>query len=129
VIATSVPDLLCIHPFRDGNGCVSRRTATLLLESGGFQVAREVSLERLVEESKEQYYRVPAECSEGWHEGRNPVVPWWNYFLDMLRRAYDELELQIGSIEARPAKNDFLRRAILAQVEQLTLGDLAAPKT
>ena len=126
VVATFVLDLLCIHPFRDGNGRVSRLTATLLLQSSGFQVARYVSLERIVEESKDQYYRALAECSEGWHEGRNAVVPWWNYFLDVLRRAYVEFELQMGSVEARPAKSDLVRRAVLAQVEQFTLGDLAA---
>src|SRR5665648_387706 len=126
VVATFVLDLLCIHPFRDGNGRVSRLTATLLLQSSGFQVARYISLERIVEESKDQYYRALAECSEGWHEGRNAVVPWWNYFLDVLRRAYVEFELQMGSVEARPAKSDLVRRAVLAQVEQFTLGDLAA---
>ena len=126
VVATFVLDLLCIHPFRDGNGRVSRLAATLLLQSHGFQVARYISLERLVEESKDQYYRALAECSQGWHEGRNAVVPWWNYFLDVLRRAYDELDLQMGSVEARPAKGDLVRQTILTQVELFTLGDLAA---
>ncbi len=126
VVATFVLDLLCIHPFRDGNGRVSRLAATLLLQSHGFQVARYISLERLVEESKDQYYRALAECSQGWHEGRNAVIPWWNYFLDVLRRAYDELDLQMGSVEARPAKGDLVRQTILTQVEQFTLGDLAA---
>lgn len=126
VVATFVLDLLCIHPFRDGNGRVSRLAATLLLQSHGFQVARYISLERLVEDSKDQYYRALAECSQGWHEGRNAVIPWWNYFLDVLRRAYDELDLQMGSVEARPAKGDLVRQTILTQVEQFTLGDLAA---
>ena len=126
VVVTFVLDLLCIHPFRDGNGRVSRLAATLLLQSHGFHVARYISLERLVEESKDQYYRALAECSQGWHEGRNAVVPWWNYFLDVLRRAYDELELQMGSVEARPAKGDLVRQTILTQVELFTLGDLAA---
>ncbi len=126
VVATFALDLLCIHPFRDGNGRVSRLATTLLLQSHGFQVARYVSLERIVEQSKDQYYRALAECSAGWHEGRNAIVPWWNYFLDVLRRAYDELELQMDSAEARPAKGDLVRQTVLAQVEQFTLGDLAA---
>ena len=85
--ATFVFDFLCIHPFRDGNGRVSRLITTLLLESQGFPVARYISLERLVEERKEDYYRVLAECSRGWHEGRNEILPWWNYVLATVRSA------------------------------------------
>ncbi len=126
VVATFVFDLLCIHPFRDGNGRVSRLATTLLLQAHGFQVARYISLERLVEESKDEYYDVLAECSQGWHDGKNEIVPWWNYFLSMLRRAYKEFEQQVESTEARPAKSDLIRQTVLAQVEQFTLGDLAA---
>lgn len=126
VVATFVFDLLCIHPFQDGNGRVSRLAITLLLQSNGFQVARYVSLERLVEQSKEEYYGVLAECSQGWHEGKNEILPWWNYFLSMLRLAYKEFERQVESTEARPAKSDMVKQTVLAQVEQFTLGDLAA---
>jgi len=124
-IPTFVFDLLCIHPFRDGNGRVSRLATTLLLQAHGFQVARYVSLERLIEQGKEDYYGVLAECSRGWHEGKNEIVPWWNYFLSVLRRAYKEFERQVESAEARPAKSDLVRQTVLAQVEQFTLGDLA----
>jgi len=75
IVATFVLDLLCIHPFRDGNGRVSRLATSLLLQSQGFQVARYISLERLIEDSKEEYYRVLKLCSQGWHEGRNEVIP------------------------------------------------------
>jgi Fic family protein len=97
-----------------------------LLQSHGFQVARYISLERLIEESKEEYYRVLAGCSRGWHEGKNEITPWWNYFLGLLRHAYQELESQVESVDARPAKSDLVRQTVLAQVEQFTLGDLAA---
>ena len=126
IVATFVFDLLCIHPFRDGNGRVSRLATTLLLQAHGFRVARYVSLERLVEQSKEDYYGVLAGCSQGWHEGKNDLVPWWNYFLSMFRRAYKEFEQQMESTEARSAKSDLVRQTVLAQVEQFTLGDLAA---
>ena len=126
VVATFVFDLLCIHPFRDGNGRVSRLSTTLLLQAHGFQVARYVSLERLIEESKEDYYSVLAECSQGWHEGKNEIVPWWNYFLSVLHRAYKEFEQQVESTDARPAKSALVRQTVLTQVEQFTLGDLAA---
>ena len=126
VVATFVFDLLCIHPFRDGNGRVSRLATTLLLQSCDVQVARYISLERLIEESKDEYYDVLAECSQGWHEGENEIVPWWNYFLSVLRRAYKEFERQVESVKARPAKSDLVRQTILTQVERFTLGDLAA---
>lgn len=126
IIATFAFDLLCIHPFRDGNGRVSRLATTLLIDSHGFRVARYISLERLVEETKEDYYRVLAECSRGWHEGGNTVIPWWAYFLTVLRRAYQELEQRVESIEDRPAKSELVRQTILAQVEPFVLGELAA---
>ena len=126
IVATFVFDLLCIHPFRDGNGRVSRLATTLLLQTHGFQVPRYISLERLVEEGKEDYYGVLAECSQGWHEGRNEFVPWWNYFLSGLHRAYKEFERQVESTEARPAKSDLVRQTVLTQVGQFTLGDLVA---
>ena len=126
IVATFIFDLLCIHPFRDGNGRVSRLATTLLLQSSDVQVGRYISLERLIEESKDEYYDVLAECSQGWHEGENEIVPWWNYFLSVLRRAYNEFEQQVESTEARPAKSDLIRQTVHTQVEQFTLGDLAA---
>jgi Fic family protein len=125
IVATFILDLLCIHPFRDGNGRVSRLATSLLLQSHGFQVARYISLERLVEENKEEYYRVLELCSQGWHEGRNEIIPWWNYFLSTLRGAYKEFERQVESVKARPAKSDLIRQTVRGQVEPFTLADIA----
>ena len=126
LVATFVFDFLCIHPFRDGNGRVSRLVTTLLLQSHGFQVACYISLERLIEESKEDYYRILGECSNGWHEGRNEILPWWNYFLGVVRSAYKELETQVTSAAVRPAKGDMVRRIVLEQAGEFTLADLSA---
>jgi Fic family protein len=126
IVATFIFDLLCIHPFRDGNGRVSRLVTSLLLQAHGFQVIRYISLERIVEESKEDYYRILKLCSQGWHEGKSEILPWWNYFLSTLRRAYKEFESQVESVEARPAKSDLVRRTVLGQVEPFTLADMAA---
>ena len=126
IVATFVLDLLCIHPFHDGNGRVSRLASSLLLQSQGFHVARYVSLERLIEESKEEYYRVLKLCSQGWREGRNEFIPWWNYFLTTLRSAYEALDRQVESAAARPAKSDLVRQTVLGQVEPFTLADMAA---
>ena len=125
-VATFVFDFLCIHPFRDGNGRVARLLTTLLLTEHGFQVGRYISLERIVEESKEDYYRTLAACSKGWHKGTNEILPWWNYFLGVLHRAYREFEHKVENARARPAKSDLVRRAALAQVGTFTLAELAA---
>ena len=122
--ATFIFDLLCIHPFRDGNGRVSRLLTTFLLVQGGFEVGRYVSLERIVETSKSDYYRVLAQCSKGWHDGENEIIPWWNYFLGILRRAYQEFAAQVESTSRRPAKGELVRNAVLSQVGPFTLGDL-----
>jgi Fic family protein len=124
VAATFVFDLLCIHPFRDGNGRASRLATTLLLEEHGFLVARYVSLERLVEERKDEYYGVLHACSQGWHEGRNEIAPWWNFFLGVLRSGYRDLEQQVEAASGRPAKSDWVRRTVLDQTGRFTLADL-----
>lgn len=124
IVATFVLDFLCVHPFRDGNGRVSRLATTLLLKTHGFEVVRYVSLERLVEERKDEYYGVLSTCSAGWHDGRNEIVPWWNYFLGVLRSGYREFERQVESSGVRPAKSEMVYRTALEQVGHFTLGEL-----
>jgi Fic family protein len=124
--ATFLFDFLCIHPFRDGNGRVSRLLTTLLLEQQGFAVGRFVSLERLIEESKEDYYRMLETCSRNWAEGRNEIAPWWNYFLTIIRRAYAEFAEKMDRAKPHQAKTELARQAALAQVGPFTLADLNA---
>ncbi len=94
--AALVLDFLCIHPFRDGNGRVSRLLTLLALYQHGYEVGRYVSLERIVEESQADYYEALRVSSQGWHEGRHDLIPWLNYFLPVLKRAYRELEKADG---------------------------------
>jgi Fic family protein len=95
-VAALVLDFLCIHPFRDGNGRVSRLLTLLALYQHGYEVGRYISLERLVEETRDDYYDVLRRSSEEWHEGRHDILPWLNYFLAILKRAYRELEARAG---------------------------------
>ena len=125
-VASFVFDLSCIHPFRDGNGRVSRLAATLLLIQYGIQVSRFVSHERLIEESKTEYYRILEQCSANWHAGENEIIPWWNYFLSILRRAYQEFEQKVEASGTGPAKTELVHQAILAQVGSFTLAELSA---
>jgi Fic family protein len=124
--ATFVFDFLCIHPFRDGNGRVSRLLTTLLFQVQGFEVGRYISLERLVEERKEDYYRVLEECSAGWQTGRNEIVPWWNFLLSIVRAAYRDFEIRVEKASPRPAKTEMVRGIILEQEGNFTLAELAA---
>jgi len=96
--AALVFDFLCIHPFRDGNGRVSRLLTLLALYQHGYEVGKYISLERLIEESRADYYDVLRQSSEGWHEGRHDLLPWLNYFLAVLKRAYREIEERPASI-------------------------------
>lgn len=123
-VSTFVFDFLCVHPFRDGNGRVSRLLTTFLLLQHGFEVGRYVSLERIVEDTKADYYRILGECSRGWHEGKNKIVAWLNYFLGFLRRAYHEFADQVESTSRRPVKSELVSDAIRAQVGPFTLGDI-----
>lgn len=126
IVSTMVFDFLCIHPFRDGNGRVSRLLTTMLLLRHGFSVSRYVSLERVVEESKEDYYHVLGDCSQGWREGHSPILPWWNYFLAVLRRAYLEFSDKVESCAGLPPKTELARRLILSQVGEFTLAEVLA---
>lgn len=125
-ISACVFDLLCIHPFRDGNGRISRLLTTFLLMQEGFAVGRYISLERLVEERKEEYYSVLGRCSVGWHEGQNEIAAWWTYFLSILRQAYGEFAQKIETASGGPTKSDLLRRSILEQLGPFTIADVLA---
>ncbi|RPH86926.1 MAG: Fic family protein, partial [Deltaproteobacteria bacterium] len=91
-VAALILDFLCIHPFRDGNGRVSRLLTLLALYHQSYFVGRYVSLERLVEQTKESYYESLKNSSAGWPDGKHDLFPWFNYFLSNIRMAYREFE-------------------------------------
>jgi len=113
MMAGVVPDFLCIHPFRDGNGRTSRLLALLLCYHAGAEVGRYISLERLIEQNKERYYETLQQSSAGWHEGRHNPWPFVNYTLWILKQAYGEFEQRVGDIgEPMGAKAALIRDAI-----------------
>jgi hypothetical protein len=89
-------DFLCIHPFRDGNGRVSRLMLLLQCYHLGYEVGRYVSLERLIEQNKDRYYETLEQSSQGWHEGKQDPWPYVNYVLFILKTAYREFEERVG---------------------------------
>jgi hypothetical protein len=91
-------DFLCIHPFRDGNGRVSRLLLLLQCYHLGYEVGRYISLERLIEQNKERYYETLEQSSEGWHEGQHDPWHYVNFVLYTLKTAYSEFEERVGQI-------------------------------
>jgi Fic family protein len=124
-IGALVLDFLCIHPFRDGNGRVSRLLTLLALYQQGYDVGRYISLERLIEEGKDDYYHVLQQSSQRWHEGKHDLLPWLNHFLSNARRAYGEFERRAGRVKApRGAKTAFVVAAIEAQTGPFRVSDI-----
>jgi Fic family protein len=102
LIPAYVLDFLCIHPFLDGNGRTARLLTLLLLYQAGYEVGRFISLEQMVERTKSSYYDTLLVSSQGWHEGRHSLVPWWEYFLGvMMLGCYREFEKRVGAISVR----------------------------
>ena len=112
-VACLVLDFLCIHPFRDGNGRVSRLLTLLALYLHGHHVGRYISLERIVEQTKESYYEVLQKSSAGWHDGSHDFIPWFNYFLGTVRTAYREFEDRAArQSPARGSKAELVNHAL-----------------
>ena len=96
-------DFLCIRPFDEGNGRISRLFADLLLMKAGFDVARYVSVDRIVEGSAMAYYDALNACTEGWDRARNDYTPYVLYWLDVLDKAYTMLFELVEPHTAKPA--------------------------
>jgi Fic family protein len=102
LIPAFVLDFLCIHPFSDGNGRMSRLLTLLLLYQDGFEVGRYISLERVIEQQKEGYYETLHAASQGWHESQHRLTRWWEYLTGVvILSAYREFASRSGAITLR----------------------------
>jgi len=106
-------DFLCIHPFRDGNGRVSRLLMLLQCYHLGIEVGRYISLERLIEQNKERYYETLKLSSDGWHEGRHDPWHYINFVCFILKTAYREFEERLGRLnQPRGVKTAMIHDAV-----------------
>ncbi|MDZ4730167.1 MAG: Fic family protein [Xanthomonadales bacterium] len=123
VVALSILDFLCIHPFLDANGRVGRLLTLMLLYQFDYQVGRYISLERVIEQSKETYYEALEASSQDWHEGQHNVMPWLNYFWGMLLRAYGEFRERLDAVhpQGHGSKTELVRHAVLKRKKPFTL--------
>lgn len=125
LIFAFILDFLCIHPFTDGNGRMSRLLTLLLLYRAGFEVGRFVSLERIIEESKETYYETLYKSSQGWHEGTHNPMPWVEYALGVLIAAYKEFEERVNLAEnQRGTKANLVMDTILRFQGEFSIQDI-----
>ena len=125
LISSFILDFLCIHPFNDGNGRMSRLLTLLLLYQNGFDVGRFISLEKIIEESKETYYEALNKSSMLWHDGKNNLYIWLEYFLGIIIRAYKELEDRVGCIEnIKGGKSERVEKAIEGKLGHFTKGEI-----
>ena len=127
VIPVFILDFLCIHPFSDGNGRMSRLLTLLLLYRAGYTVGRYISIEKLIADSQETYYEALRESSFNWHEGKNDFVPFVRYMLGVIAAAYGEFagraELLVNE---KLTKADRVREMIRGHTGTVTKAEIAA---
>ena len=113
LIPMFVLDFLCIHPFNDGNGRISRLLTLLLYYRSGYIVGKYISLERLIESSKETYYEALQDSSAGWHDNNNTYIPFVRYSLGILQKAYNQFEERVEYLSQKGlSKPDRIRAFI-----------------
>ena len=118
-------DFLCIHPFRDGNGRVSRLLLLLQCYHLGYEVGRYISIERLIEQNKERYYETLEQSSEGWHGGKHDPWPYVNFVLYILKTAYREFEERVGQMASpKGTKAEMVLNTVRAQRGEFRLADI-----
>lgn len=125
LISAFILDFLSIHPFNDGNGRMARILTLLLLYKFGYQVGRFISLEKIIEKTKEEYYNTLHQSSQNWHEGEHDLLPWTEYLLGIIIAAYREFEKRVGSVDgSRGSKSDRVENAINHIVGEFTKDDI-----
>ena len=119
-----IHDFLCIHPFNDGNGRMSRLLTALLLYRSGFYVGKYISLEAKIAENKDLYYDALGRAQEGWHEGTEDVVRFIKYLLGTILAAYKDFEDRFSIVEEKMPAIDMVRKATLNKIGKFTKQDI-----
>ena len=123
-IPVFIHDFLCIHPFNDGNGRMSRLLTTLLLYRSGFYVGKYISLEAKIAANKDLYYDALGQSQSGWHEGKEDVSPFVKYLLGVVLSAYNDLDERVLLIQAKLSAFELVRRAVFTKIGRFTKQDI-----
>lgn len=124
VIPVFIHDFLCIHPFKDGNGRMSRLLTTLLLYKTGYVVGRYISLEKKIQITKKEYYDTLGESSVNWHEDNNDDTPFVKYLLSTILAAYRDFEDRIDLVSKKLSAKEMVEEAIKAKLGKFTKTDI-----
>ncbi len=119
-----IHDFLCIHPFNDGNGRMSRLLTTLLLYRNGFYVGKYISLEAKIAKNKDLYYDALNQAQHGWHEGTEDTVPFIKYLLSTILAAYKDFEERFAIVEEKLPAIDMVRKATQSKIGKITKQDI-----
>ena len=121
LIPNFILDFLCIHPFNDGNGRMSRLLTLLLLYKAGYIVGKYISIEMLIEKTKETYYETLQFSSYGWHENKNIYGPFIKYYLGIIVKAYNEFETRVNYLVTKKmSKPDRIKAVINQKIGSIT---------
>ena len=119
-----IHDFLCIHPFNDGNGRMSRLLTTLLLYRSGFYVGRYISLEAKIADNKDLYYEALGKAQYGWHEGKEDGDPFIKYLLGTILAAYKDFEDRFEIIEEKLPALELVRKAVQNKIGKFSKQDI-----
>ena len=123
-ISVFIHDFLCIHPFNDGNGRMSRLLTTLLLYRNGFYVGKYISLEAKIAKNKDLYYEALYASQGGWHEGTDNPVPFIKYLLGTVLAAYKDFEDRFALIETKRSALETVRLATQNKIGRFNKQDI-----
>ena len=123
-ILTFIHDFLCIHPFNDGNGRMSRLLTTLLLYRCGFYVGKYISLEAKIAKNKDLYYTSLNDSQHNWHDGNDNKVPFIKYILGTILSAYKDFEERFNLIETKKSALEIVREATYIKIGKFTKQDI-----
>ena len=126
MIPVFVLDFLCIHPFNDGNGRMSRLLTLLLLYRAGYHVGKYISIEKLIERTKGAYYDDLQESSNGWHEEENNYIPFVTYQLGVILAAYREFSDRVKIVSENTRKPNRVRDIIKGHLGKITKAEIMA---
>ena len=119
-----IHDFLCIHPFNDGNGRMSRLLTTLLLYKSGYVVGKYISLEKKIQISKDDYYDALSQSGEGWMESENDDTPFVKYILGVILAAYRDFEERVNLFGTKMTAREMVEKAVKSKIGKFTKSDI-----